>query len=73
MIFVAEEYDARASLQASYTPASQHIKCTFNGRREVQPSHFSKKLKTVLNVCKAGRAKSHACAQALHKFSLKWL
>jgi hypothetical protein len=41
MIFAAEEYDAGASLQASYVPASQHIKHAFNGRREAQPSLFS--------------------------------
>jgi hypothetical protein len=40
MIFAAEEYDAGASLQASYAPASQHIKRAFNGRREAQPSRF---------------------------------
>jgi hypothetical protein len=52
MIFADEKYDAGASLQASYTPTSQHIKCAFNGRREAQPSHFSN-FENVLNVCKA--------------------
>jgi hypothetical protein len=32
--------DAGALLQASYVPASQHIKRAFNGRREAQPSRF---------------------------------
>jgi hypothetical protein len=34
MIFLAEEYDAGASLQLSKVPASQHIQHTFNGERE---------------------------------------
>jgi hypothetical protein len=57
MIFVAEDYDVGASLQASYAPASQHIKHTFNGRREAQPSRCSN-FEIVLSVVKAKEPKS---------------
>jgi hypothetical protein len=68
MIFAAEEYDAGASL---HVIKRQHTQRAFNGRREAQPSHFFQNLKIVLNDCKAGRAKSHACTQALDKGCLK--
>jgi hypothetical protein len=55
-LFIVEEYDSGASLQASYASANQHIKRAFNGRREAQPSRFSN-CENVLNVCKVGRAK----------------
>jgi hypothetical protein len=49
--------DAGASLQDNLSKRQlASTSSTFNGRREVQPSHFSN-LKNVLNVCKAGRAK----------------
>ena len=38
--FTEEEYDARASLQAIYTPANQHIKVRVQWRREAQPLTF---------------------------------
>jgi hypothetical protein len=40
MIFAAKEYDAGASLQPSYAPASQHIQVHVQWRGEAQPSHF---------------------------------
>jgi hypothetical protein len=54
--------DARASLQPSYVPASQHIKSAFNGKREAQPSRFSNFEKIVLNVVRLVEPKiMHVC------------
>jgi hypothetical protein len=44
MIFAAEEYDAGASLHASYAPANQHIKRVFKGEERRNPLTFKFKI-----------------------------
>jgi hypothetical protein len=44
----------------------------FNGEERRNPLTFSN-FENCIKCCKAGRAKIHACAQALDKVCLKWL
>jgi hypothetical protein len=62
MIFAAKEYDAGASLHViKRQPSRQPTR--IQGRGEAQPSHFQiSNFEIVLNVCKDGRGKIHACA-----------
>jgi hypothetical protein len=66
------QIDVGASLQASHTPASQHIKAHIRWRREVHPSHFQNlKFEIVLNDCKAGIPKKPCICAGFSKVFLK--
>jgi hypothetical protein len=73
MIFAAEEYDAGASLQVIKHQPTNTSKHTFNGEERGTTLSLFSNFENCIKCCKAGRAKSHACAQALDKVCLKWL
>jgi hypothetical protein len=59
----AQFFDAGASLQASYTPSSQHIKAHVQWRGEVQVSHFQiSNFEIVLNVVRPKSQNPCMCA-----------